>query len=161
VGGAAADRLPPCCYEAAACTRTLSGVVGLGTKEQHCLWLSQEAGDLILPAPHPPRNQRRCGPARHAALLAKPGTRVWALDASGPMLDYARRLADGEGAAVEFVQGDMADFTLPVSDKGGALHQQLLQRGATASSASGWRVPAASSNVLLQVHGSRGRGGGA
>ena len=56
----------------------------------------------------------RCGPARHAALLAKSGARVWALDASEPMLEYARQLAQEAGADVTFVRGDMADFDLEV-----------------------------------------------
>lgn len=53
-----------------------------------------------------------CGPARHAMLLAKQGVSVWALDSSPAMLDYARQLAEKEGADVTFVQGDMADFSI-------------------------------------------------
>jgi SAM-dependent methyltransferase len=69
------------------------------------------------PSPAAPA-ARSCGPARHATLLARGGARAWGLDTSGPMLEYARGLAAGGGAAVEFVEGDMADFELPVQGVG-------------------------------------------
>lgn len=55
-----------------------------------------------------------CGPARHATQLAQSGVNVWALDASAPMLAYARQLAQQQGADVTFVQGDMGDFEIQV-----------------------------------------------
>lgn len=72
--------------------------------------------------PAPPFHYGRCGPARHAALLAKAGGRLWALDASEPMLAYARQLAQDAGADVTFVQGDMAGFDIEVG--GGARSEQ-------------------------------------
>lgn len=53
-----------------------------------------------------------CGPARHAALLAKSGAHVWALDSSEEMLAHARREAEAASADVAFLQGDMADFAV-------------------------------------------------
>jgi len=61
-----------------------------------------------------------CGPAHHATELAKSGVRVWGLDASAPMLEYARQLAEkaGVGSGAAFVQGDMADFEPPGEGEG-------------------------------------------
>lgn len=52
-----------------------------------------------------------CGPARHAALIARSaGAAAIALDLSPAMLDYARTQAEAAGvaASMQFVQADMA-----------------------------------------------------
>lgn len=69
-------------------------------------WRSRRAG-RSLPL-------RSCGPARHAVLLARSGTAVWALDGSPAMLAYGQELAEAAGADVNFVEGDMSNFSLPV-----------------------------------------------
>ena len=58
-----------------------------------------------------------CGPARHSALLAKGGARVWALDASDAMLEYARSVAGGMGVRV---LGDGGESSSSNSSSSGA-----------------------------------------
>jgi 2-polyprenyl-3-methyl-5-hydroxy-6-metoxy-1,4-benzoquinol methylase len=48
-----------------------------------------------------------CGWGRHAIELARGGLRVTGLDLAAPLLAEARRRADGSGATVDWVRGDM------------------------------------------------------
>lgn len=54
-----------------------------------------------------------CGPGRHSLELARRGFRVTGVDRTARFLEEARRRAEGEGLAIEFVQGDMRTFHRP------------------------------------------------
>jgi SAM-dependent methyltransferase len=54
-----------------------------------------------------------CGPGRHAFELARRGLRVTGVDRTAAYLDYARKQAEAEGAAIEFVLEDMRSFCRP------------------------------------------------
>ena len=54
-----------------------------------------------------------CGPGRHSLELARRGFRVTGVDRTRPYLEEARKRADGEGLAVEFLEGDMRSFRRP------------------------------------------------
>ena len=56
-----------------------------------------------------------CGWGRHAIELARGGLRVTGLDLAAPLLAEARRRADGSGATVDWVRGDMR--ALPYEDE--------------------------------------------
>ena len=54
-----------------------------------------------------------CGPGYHARALARRGCAARGLDRSEEMIRFARQEAEIEGAAVEWIVGDMRDFELP------------------------------------------------
>lgn len=53
-----------------------------------------------------------CGPAPHLAELARRGFAYVGVDVSAEMLEYAAQRAMAAGAATEFIQASMIDFTL-------------------------------------------------
>ncbi len=53
-----------------------------------------------------------CGHGRHANELARRGYKVLGLDLVEGFLDVARRQAEAEGLAVQYVQGDMGAFAV-------------------------------------------------
>lgn len=56
-----------------------------------------------------------CGPGRHSLELARRGFRVTGVDRTRLYLDEARRRAEAEGLAVEFVEEDMRRFVRPAT----------------------------------------------
>jgi len=54
-----------------------------------------------------------CGPGRHAFELARRGLHVTGVDRTAAYLDYARKQAEAEGVAIEFVLEDMRSFCRP------------------------------------------------
>ena len=54
-----------------------------------------------------------CGPGYHARAFALRGYAASGLDRSEEMIRFARQEAEREGAAVEWIVGDMRDFQLP------------------------------------------------
>lgn len=54
-----------------------------------------------------------CGPGRHSLELARRGFRVTGVDRTAAYLEKARKQAESEGLAVEFVQNDMRRFCRP------------------------------------------------
>ncbi len=54
-----------------------------------------------------------CGSAPHLPALLRKGHRYWGLDISEPMLAYARERAAVLDGSARFLQGSLADFTLP------------------------------------------------
>jgi SAM-dependent methyltransferase len=69
----------------------------------------------------------RCGPARHATLLAKQwGLRTHALDNSSRMLSFARKQAEAAGADIDFIEADMRDHVLTVSILAQNMHAVLV-----------------------------------
>jgi len=52
-----------------------------------------------------------CGPGRHALELARRGCLVTGVDITGAYLDAARESAEAEGLEVEFVRGDVREFS--------------------------------------------------
>lgn len=54
-----------------------------------------------------------CGVGRHALEFAKRGFRVIGVDRTAAYLDEARRRAEEEGLAIEFIQEDMRRFARP------------------------------------------------
>jgi SAM-dependent methyltransferase len=56
-----------------------------------------------------------CGTGRHAVAFAARGCRVIGVDRTAFALDQARAYAKQQGAGVEFVLGDMREFTRPAS----------------------------------------------
>ena len=54
-----------------------------------------------------------CGPGRHALELARRGLHVTGVDRTAAYLDCARKQAEAEGVAIEFVQEDMRSFCRP------------------------------------------------
>lgn len=54
-----------------------------------------------------------CGPGRHTVALARFGHTVTGVDRTPFLLTEARRRAEAQGVAVEWVQADMRDFVRP------------------------------------------------
>jgi len=54
-----------------------------------------------------------CGPGRHSLELARRGFRVTGVDRTTAYLEKARKQAEREGLAIEFVQDDMRRFCRP------------------------------------------------
>ena len=54
-----------------------------------------------------------CGPGRHSLELARRGFKVTGVDRTARFLEEARRRAEAEGLAIEFVQDDMRTFHRP------------------------------------------------
>jgi SAM-dependent methyltransferase len=54
-----------------------------------------------------------CGPGRHSLELARRGYQVTGVDRTRYFLDQARARADQEGLNVEFMEGDIRDFSRP------------------------------------------------
>lgn len=54
-----------------------------------------------------------CGPGRHSLELARRGFKVTAVDRTAASVQEAKRRAEGEALAVEFVQEDMRRFCRP------------------------------------------------
>ena len=54
-----------------------------------------------------------CGPGYHARAFALRGYAASGLDRSEEMIRFARQEAEREGAAVEWIVGDLRDFQLP------------------------------------------------
>ena len=54
-----------------------------------------------------------CGPGYHAREAARRGLLATGLDLSPDMLAYGRDLADREGLAVSWIEGDLRSFALP------------------------------------------------
>lgn len=59
-----------------------------------------------------------CGPGRHSLELARRGFRVTGVDRTPAYLEKARKQAEAEGLAIEFVQEDMRRFCRPNSFDG-------------------------------------------
>jgi SAM-dependent methyltransferase len=53
-----------------------------------------------------------CGPAYHARAFARRGVRAAGLDLRKEMIDFARDQAAAEGVTLEWIVGDMREFTL-------------------------------------------------
>lgn len=66
-------------------------------------------------AGRPPRSviELGCGPGYHARAFALRGYLSRGLDRSEEMIRFARQEAENEGAAVQWIAGDMRDFELP------------------------------------------------
>ncbi len=56
-----------------------------------------------------------CGAGRHSLELARRGYKVTGVDRTGSYLDTARQAADAEGLEIEFLLGDIREFSRPES----------------------------------------------
>jgi SAM-dependent methyltransferase len=70
---------------------------------------------LAAPAPGSSVLDLCCGPGRHALEFARRGFRVTGVDRTAHYLEEARRRAEAEGLAAEWVREDMRAFVRPAS----------------------------------------------